>query len=269
MKFLFWNVNRRALDDLVVDLASEHNVDLVMLAEYAGDPFVLLDLLNRDNGFGFYSVPTLSDTIRLFVRFSPDYARAVFDSPRITIHSFSLPARVDFILAVVHMPSKLFWSDDSQMLECTRLSNIIRRIEVEVGHDRTILVGDLNMNPFEKGIIGAAGLNAAMTRRTAAKGARTVQAEAYPFFYNPMWNGFGDDNNEVCGTYYHDSGQHVNYYWNLFDQVLFRPALLEWLPERPAKIVTQTSTGSLLSEAGAPSTTVGSDHLPLVFSVNV
>jgi len=73
------------------------------------------------------------------------------------------------------------------MLECTNLSNAIVEEERKAGHSRTILVGDLNMNPFEKGVIAAAGLHAVASRRIAERIERTVQGRSYPFFYNPMW----------------------------------------------------------------------------------
>ena len=38
-------------------------------------------------------------------------------------------------------------------------------MENKAGHKRTVLVGDLNMNPFETGLVTASGLNATMTRK--------------------------------------------------------------------------------------------------------
>ncbi len=53
-----------------------------------------------------------------------------------------------------------------------------------------------------------------------------------------MWGHFGDRDRNPAGTYYHDSGQHVNYYWNMFDQVLIRPSLLNMFPQDGVEIVT-------------------------------
>jgi hypothetical protein len=73
---------------------------------------------------------------------------------------------------------------------------VVRDVEKRVGHDRTIVVGDLNMNPFDAGIVGAEGLNAVMTKQIASQGGRKVDAVRYPFFYNPMWSHFGDSTHE-------------------------------------------------------------------------
>jgi hypothetical protein len=151
------------------------------------------------------------------------------------------------------------------LLKCTAFARTIGEVEQEVGHDRTVLVGDLNMNPFESGMVSAAGLNATMARDQASKGFRTVQGRQYPFFYNPMWGHFGDRDRNPAGTYYRDSGQHVNYYWNMFDQVLIRPSLLDMFPQDGVEIVTHAGTAPLLTSGGAPDLAKGSDHLPLLF----
>jgi hypothetical protein len=78
------------------------------------------------------------------------------------------------------------------------------------------------MNPFETGLVSAAGLNSVMSRRVASRETRKVQGREYRFFYNPMWSHFGDARDDTAGSYYYDAGEHVNYYWNMFDQVLLR-----------------------------------------------
>ena len=121
------------------------------------------------------------------------------------------------------------------------------------------------MNPFESGIVGTAGLNATMVRSQALKEFRTVQGRHYQFFYNPMWGHFGDRDREPPGTYYRDSNQQVNYYWNIFDQVLIRPSLLGMLPRDGVEIVTHAGRFPLLASNGLPNRAVASDHLPLLF----
>lgn len=39
------------------------------------------------------------------------------------------------------------------------------RMEEKIGHKCTVLVGDLNMNPFETGLIAANGLHATVSKR--------------------------------------------------------------------------------------------------------
>ena len=125
------------------------------------------------------------------------------------------------------------------------------------------------MNPFEAGMVGAAGLNATMVRREALKESRTVQDKMYPFFYNPMWAHFGERDHKPQGTYHYDSHEHVTYYWNMFDQVLVRPGLLDQFPNEGVEIMTEAGGTSLLTASGRPNRTIGSDHLPLLFRLGL
>jgi|HubBroStandDraft_1064217.scaffolds.fasta_scaffold245551_2 endonuclease/exonuclease/phosphatase (EEP) superfamily protein YafD len=270
--FLCWNLNHRPLKQLVVDLARSRNVDVLVLLECA---IGIADLLLALNGGAkpiFHYAPNPAGswgTIKIFTRFPTEFLRPVQDARRFTIRHLVLPARAAVILAVVHFRSKLRWSDTSQYFECTELGRTIAEAERQVGHSQTVLAGDLNMNPFEAGVVAANGLNATMVRGQALKQSRTVQDKEYTFFYNPMWGHFGDGELKPPGTYHNVSDEHVTYYWNIFDQVLIRPSLVERLSRDGVEIVTDAAGTSLLARNGRPDKSVGSDHLPLLFRLDL
>jgi endonuclease/exonuclease/phosphatase family metal-dependent hydrolase len=171
----------------------------------------------------------------------------------------------EFLFVAAHLSSKVHWSSSDQGTEAQVVASQLRRVEEKRGHNRTILVGDLNMNPFEDGVVAAAGLHAMMTKACVASRTRIVQGQEYPFFYNPMWSFFGDRNEGPPGTFYHHrSGHHVSYGWNIFDQVLFRPDVLPWF-QADIEIVTKIGETELTGEDGRPNAEIGSDHFPLVF----
>jgi len=251
----------------VADLAEIHDTDVVVLVECATDPSSMLQALNRGPETGFHYPGGLSRHITVFTRFSPEFLQPIFESERISIRRLALPARKPVLLAAAHLPSKLRWSEESQPFECMELARQIAAEEQRAGHQRTVLVGDLNMNPFETGVVGAAGLNSVMSRRVASRGTRTVQGREYPFFYNPMWSHFGDARSDTAGSYYYDAGEHVNHYWNLFDQVLLRPELAGRFDPSRLSIVKSVGGFSLVTADGRPDRVNVSDHLPLVFEV--
>jgi len=267
-RFLFWNINRKPLAGLVAELAEIQRIDVVVLAECDTDPSTMLLSLNRSPEAGFHFPTGLSRRVTVFTRFSREFLQPAYESERITIRRVELPARMPVLLAAAHLPSKLHWSAESQAGECAELARMIDAEERKAGHRRTILVGDFNMNPFETGLVGSSvGLNAVASRQVASLETRTVQGHEYPFFYNPMWSHFGDARGETAGSYFYDAGEHVNYYWNVFDQVLLRPELAKSFDPARLRIVREIGARSLVRPDGRPDQATGSDHLPLIFEV--
>jgi endonuclease/exonuclease/phosphatase family metal-dependent hydrolase len=268
--FLFWNTNGNQIPHLVVDLAKAHAVDVLILAESNMRDADLLEQLNTPPSAQLYHLPrSQCQSIRVFTRFLPEFMIETAESDHYSVRRLSLPARDQITLAIAHLPSKLFWSEDSLAFECTQVAKLIAREEAKAGHYRTLLVGDLNMNPFEKGLIGAAGLHAVMSRDIAARVSRTVQKVDYRFFYNPMWSHFGDGGPGPPGTYFYERAEHVNYYWNIFDQVLIRPDLMNRFPNDALRILTEAAGTPLTRETGRPDQRTASDHLPILFKLDI
>jgi len=149
ISFLFWNLNRQPLELAVSRLAQLHDIDVVILAECKIEPVKLLLSLNQDGEAQYHYVPPLKcEKIELFVRFPSEFIKPVIETERLTVRNLDLPGLISILLVAVHFQSKLHWSDDSQAVECTNLSSLIKEEEQRIGHCRTILVGDLNMNPL-------------------------------------------------------------------------------------------------------------------------
>src|SRR5258708_15660168 len=100
-----------------------------------------------------------------------------------------------------------------------------------------------------------------MTREDASRQSRIVQGRHYRFFYNPMWNHFGDANSDTAVSYFYGASEHVSYFWNLFDQVLIRPELAARFDPDSLSILTSAGSQSLVRGDGRPDSTQYSDHL--------
>ncbi len=268
VSFLFWNINKRPIQGIISNLVVRHQVDILMLAECEIPVAVMLQTLNEQADYHY--VPEIGcEKIKIYARYERGFIQPVFETKRTTVRHLALPGMTDIFVAVSHLPSKLYQNESSQAIECIELAREIRRIEDEAGHSRTVLVGDLNMNPFEDGVVGAAGLHAVMSQRIARRGARTVQGRDYRFFYNPMWSLMGDESMGPTGSYFHSSSEHRAYFWHMFDQVLVRPALLDMFDFKSLSIVEADGSQSLLNEDDTPNADVASDHLPLHFRLNL
>ncbi len=276
--FLFWNIARKPLNESIVRLVERHQIDVLMLAECPMTAEQLLTALNENGGGWQFAAPVAvaaKTVIQIYVRSSRDRIEERFAFPRSTIRQLNWPGLPSLLLGVVHLPSKLHSDANNQFAECAELAGQIRDAEELMGHSHTLVVGDFNVNPFEPGMLDAKALNGESSRRIAEKDSRVVDGRVYPFFYNPMWNFLGDANLRrdgtvgPGGTYFHRTSRRTRISWNIFDQVLVRPDLLPYFKTEELEILTGDGARSFLNDNGTPSLGEGSDHLPLLFKLNL
>jgi endonuclease/exonuclease/phosphatase family metal-dependent hydrolase len=273
LTFVSWNTMRKPLYNEVAGLVCDLQAHLVILIESRANPIQMLTTLAIKAQHDFVFAPNRFqfDKAQVYYRKGTCEMRVLNEHKRFSIREVSTPSQ-QFILAVVHLPSKLHLDDRDQSDVCNDLADEIAFQEQQLGHKRTIIVGDFNMNPFEAGMVSAKGLHAVMEREIAQNQSRHVFEKEYTFFYNPMWPFFGTaGKGNVSGTHYHNSGSYHNYYWHIFDQVLIRPELLYGFDDSHLKIVDSIEGLSLINKVSAerridPSI---SDHLPITFKLHV
>jgi endonuclease/exonuclease/phosphatase family metal-dependent hydrolase len=265
--FLFWNIGQRnALAD-VVAVAHEIDVDVLILAESVIDEVALLKALNRDDDRTYRIPPlNLSPRLKFFVRYGHGSFESLLDEGGIALRLVHTPVGQELLLAAVHLPSKMYRSDDEQIIIATELGRIIRQKESERGHQNTIVIGDFNMDPFQHGMVAAHGLHAVSDKNIARRVSRTVDGAPFPFFYNPMWNYLGDENARPPGTYYY-AGREICHFWHTFDQVLLRPRLLDIFTFSNLRIVTEVNGRSLMRNDRINTDIV--DHLPVAVTLDL
>lgn len=262
---LFWNTNGRDRTGLVGQLSAQVQADVVVLAEPGVASEAVLTELRRAVDESYREPHTETRRLYLFGRNDGLGLREIYGDTlgRVTVRLLHLGQNV-LLFAALHLPSKLHFGPADRTAEAQVISEEIRRIEVERGHRRTIVVGDLNMNPFEAGVAQASGFHGMMSKATVMADDRTVQGREYPFFYNPMWGFFGDRTDGPPGTYHYRHSGHLSYDWNIFDQLLVRPDVLRSF-DTDVEIVSEIGQVGLLGRDGLPDADVGSDHLPIVF----
>ncbi len=268
--FLFWNIKKKLLSDRVRNLVVAHAADVVVLAECHIPPATIVAALGATGTGSFALVPGSGSRLQLYTRLPTTRWHALYQDPLEAWLTFrvQIGRRPAFLLFVAHLPSKLHAGEMDQLLVANQLAANIRATETQQGHERTIVVGDLNANPFESSVVWAGGLQAAMSRDVVARlgGEREVRGTEYPLFYNPMWGALGDRTPGPSGTYYRSPSGSVNYFWNTYDQVLLRAQLMNHL--RDVIVPDTDGVNTLLTVNGLPDAASGSDHLPLVFRLD-
>jgi exonuclease III len=267
VSFLFWNIRGKRRDERVARLVAHHDVDILLLAECVVDTSTLLATINTAKGGRFLRQGIVESKVQVFsrradIRFTQKFVDVL---GRISIFKLSSMGFPEILLVAVHLPSRRDRSVADNSQSATNWARRIREIEQEQSHRHTILVGDLNMNPFEEGVVSGHGFHAVMTKSKALELERSVDGELSPFFYNPMWGFFGDRTLGPPGTYYRSASEPINYFWNMYDQVLIRPDLLPYFAD--VRILDHDGRESLLTSGGKPHRARCSDHLPLLFKI--
>jgi hypothetical protein len=267
--FMFWNIARRDLGLEIGEACREHDVDVLILAECTLSSAQLFSRAN-DGRLDFYEEATspVESRLRFFTKLPLNTLRPLADNDWASIRSFRPPIGTEIIVVGAHISSKLFASPHDQHHEASLIRDLIARTERAQGHSRTLVIGDLNMNPFEPGLTAANGFHAIMDKDIALKGSRRVQGADYDFFYNPMWSRLGDESQGPAGTYYlNRGGRVVNHFWETFDQVLLRPALLPYYKAQGLKVLDRIADRPLIRNGVIDRSY--SDHLPLLIKLDL
>jgi exonuclease III len=183
VRVLFWNINGKPLGELLRKICDNYDVDILVLAECRIPNTDLLSELNHGAARTFTNPLNLSDRIAFYARLPEQFIASVTDADYWSIRAIDPPLGQQVLLVGVHYPSKLYAATDEQSLMMPRLADDIREAEQRYGHTRTVVVGDLNMNPFEAGVCSAEGLHAVMCKTIAKKEKRVVYGRERMYFY--------------------------------------------------------------------------------------
>ena len=262
MKYLFWNTHKNVhINSILCDLVVENDISMIILAEYEANIDELVDSL-RDREIRMeVAITTGCERLRI-LKIRGLKVEPLRQSDHVTIQLVN----DSIILCGVHLNSQIY--SDHKIKREIRIRNLIRAVvecETENGTHNTIITGDFNINPYEDSCIGVQGFHALHVYEETERKSRTVSEEEFFMFYNPMWNFLGDFN-KPYGTHYYNSGDTVNPYWNIYDQVIIRPELRKNFVNESLKILTTVGEKSLLDEKGHPNKQF-SDHLPLTFEI--
>jgi hypothetical protein len=273
--FLFWNLGGRRLEPVLRRLTTRHEVDVLILAECQLPKQSMLSALNADGQRTFTRIPALASRgLDLYACFDHScFGSVLKERDNYLIRTFTPPGGIEIVLAMAHLASPGHKDARARHSRCFGFAIDILDAEKSAGNHRTVVVGDLNVNPFDDALLDVRCLNSLADRRTVQrKDPRRfgkLQIEEFRLFYNPMWSHFGDAI-QPAGTYYYDkSNPEVDPLWNIFDQVLLRPGLLDRFRPKNLRILTTDGAVSFTWEDGRPNGDVYSDHLPILFQLDL
>ncbi len=220
MKIVFWNIRKNSDVSLIARLVEKTMPDVLFLAEcnekLASEITktypAIIERIEIDNGIKGFDISGLVS------------CKPVEEQKRCRFYRLGWEGKTH-LLGVLHLPYKLWRNVAGQSIFAREFSR--RLVELENMHgEKTILIGDFNMNPFEPGMVEPDSFNSVSSPFVALTKSRCVDGTEYEFFYNPCWKAFVE-RGAVYGTYYRVPSNPGALYWNVFDQALIRPSILD------------------------------------------
>jgi exonuclease III len=266
-RIIFWNVNKNDLTNAVCSLASSTMADVIVLNENKTEIGQTLCALQENVSSDFYipsASPLSKERFHCFCRNHALDLSEIHSGFRSSVRQFRIGSK-RALLALVHGVDMRNYDAETRQSFAQSLAIELRFVKEQQQTNKVILLGDFNMNPYDKGMTLAAGLNAMMTRDCVAPGVRQHLNETYEFYYNPMWSLMGDHNNDgPSGTAYDTSNQGP-YGWNMLDQVLINHSIVDLFHD--VEIITKAGDISLMDARGRPDARHASDHFPILVSM--
>lgn len=177
LNILFWNMrgNERAVR-LLRTLVREHAADVVILAE----PPLSLRLVDgrakASPGDGLDLVPNaFNRRILTFAQPSAGVGPMLAESPYMTVRLIRRTDGLTWLMAAYHGVSRLENEQVELDEEACVAAGALRDVETRQGHRRTLLVGDMNLNPFDPGMAKARGFFGVMAKSDAVRVVQRVK----------------------------------------------------------------------------------------------
>jgi exonuclease III len=262
-RIIFWNVNKKDLTSLVCSITKSNDADVVVLNENQVPIADMLKSLQTNVSQDFYrpnSISSSEERFHCFCRNSELDLSEVHALQRSSVRKINI-GQHKVLLALVHGVDMRNYDAEARQSSLQTLMTDMEFVKEQQKTNKLILLGDFNMNPYDRGMNLAAGLNAMMTKSCVERGLRKYMDRDYDFYYNPMWSLFGDNTDGPAGTVYDISNQGP-YGWSMLDQVLINHSIVSLFQD--VRILTEAGTQSLMDSKGRPNSSTASDHFPIL-----
>lgn len=262
MRILFWNTNGNVnINIYIANLVRDNKIDILAVAEYNANKRELLNLLAQHDITFIENYTEGCSRIDLWSNF-------VNIKPGVQEKHYSLHVlNDDCVLCCLHLMSDLHGDHGDERFEIIKDAIYeIKKLEAAINTDKTVIIGDFNEMPYDKGCLNANGFHGLPALTENDKSIRTVNAKEYRKFYNPMWNLFGDYSYPP-GTYYYNKAVLHSPMWFMFDQVIISKGLIPLFKKESLKIITSCSYSNLMDAKMHPDKHI-SDHFPIMCEID-
>jgi exonuclease III len=257
MKIIYWNTHSTQSIEIILEIVRQEYPDFFFLSEI--DDHILEESSETLNSVGFEFFPNpgcnrVSIIRKKEIETNLDLQNEYFTTIR-------LP-QYDLYIISLHLPSQMFQHMDG-------LKEFIRDFRLEIDSEigcstekNILVIGDFNVNPYEKPMIDFDGFLA--TNYCHSRKLITHLGKSRSVYYNPTWQLYSKKN--FPGTKYFPRPSASSYdiiECHFLDQVVISQHLLNKIISETIQVIENTENFTLFSSERKSIS--GSDHLPLSY----
>jgi exonuclease III len=261
MTAIYWNTNKQNDFDRISDILSDVQPDVMFLSEINEDVIQAkqekINVLNYEyfENPGCNRVKILKhQNFPLELHLQNNYFTIVRNS------------ETDIYVVSLHFPSQMYQHLDS-------LKEFIRdfrtTLDLEIGSSsekKVLIIGDFNVNPFEKPMIDFDGFLA--TNSSKSRTSVTHLTKNRTTYYNPTWKLYSRNHFPGTKAFTRPSGASYDIIEHHFlDQVVISQQLRSTISEENISVIEKTKNFIFFDEKR--NKVVGSDHLPLLYNIKI
>jgi exonuclease III len=261
MTIVYWNTKNNNTLDRIVDILLCKDVDVIFLSEIDKEVIETnIDSLTK-YGYEYFENPGCKRVIIIKkISFEIELKQQNY------YYTVVKEVKNDINIISIHSPSQMY-QNMKALKEFIR--DFRNTIDSEIGSSldkKIIVIGDFNINPHEEAMIDFDGFLATNTTRgrqtiTHLKKQRTT-------YYNPTWQLYSRTNFPGTKAFQRPSASVYDVLEHHFlDQVVISQNLLSSIFEDSIEVVENTDDFVFFDEA--KNSTLGSDHLPLLYKFKI
>jgi|GEM_PF-1861293 len=261
MKCIYWNTKQITTIDYIIDIIEQENPDVFFLSEINVNTILSNTIALNKISFEHFPNPGCDRVIIIKnKKFSINLGR------QSTYYSTVICPEQNIFLISVHLPSQMFQSFDGLK---GFMRNFRAEIDQEIGSSITeniLIIGDFNINPFEKPMIDFDGFAASNSINFRAK--ITHLSIEKTLYYNPTW--------QLYSRTYFPGSKHFNrpsgsaydiIEHHYLDQVVLSHCLTKNIVTEKIDVVEKTAKFVFFDKLNYKIKI--SDHLPLTYDFNI
>lgn len=258
MNLLFWNLKNNSNEQLIADCIVENNIDIALFAEHASTNFdyICQNLLSNffcEKGAGGCDKIIMLANKSIVVDVKQEQNRYVL----YTINNLNMLCN----LCCVHLQDRRNSDFNKRKELIGRLVNDIKNLEDRENCNSTIIIGDVNANPYDHELLDFNGFNAVLFKDIIKKSESiTIDGIKYRRFYNPIIHFLSEDEKNYGSFYISNTTESNNPIWNCLDQVIVSKPLIDSVSSM--RYLRKIKQKELIKKT-KPDNSI-SDHLPLV-----